>query len=209
MPTYRHTLGTGKRFHRIHIPRTGGRYFHENIQINKWIPEQVFESVHIEGVEIRHFHRQLYEEHLNINGIPSIAIVRHPISRFIASSMFLTAFHKLNLEGQSDLQELMESDGFFEIMNNMGCYDSEMVNWFRPQVDFLSEDTHVWKIEDGLGYEFGEWVGKILKVPFSMYKTSYLPLQFLDESDRLTATPELIKNIRKYYSEDFKKLSYD
>ena len=65
MPTYRHTLGTGKRFHRIHIPRTGGRYFHENIQINKWLPEQVFESVHIEGVEIQHFHRQLYEEHLN------------------------------------------------------------------------------------------------------------------------------------------------
>ena len=211
MPTYRHQLGTGKRFHRIHIPRTAGRFFHENIISNNFLPEQEFANVYVEGHEVIHFHKELYEKHLDVKGIPSIAIVRNPIDRFIASSIIMTCFHKKYLSEFSNLQEIMEDEyEFSHVMNNIRTssdtlsFDIEMINWFRPQLDFIDIDTNVWHFEWGFGNSFGEWVADILKLPtFPIRKLSYKPVENLDETDRLQATPKLIDNIRKYYEDDF------
>ena len=205
MPTYRHQLGTGKRFHRIHIPRTAGRFFHENIIANNFAPEQEFADVYIDWYEVVHFHKELYEKHLDVKGIPSIAIVRNPIDRFISSSIIMTKYHKKYLSEFSDLQEIMEDDyEFFNVLDHLHTYDIEMINWFRPQMDFLDADTNVWHFEWGFGDGFGEWVADILKIPaFPIRKLSYEPVYNLDETDRLKATPKLIDNIRKYYEDDF------
>ena len=205
MPTYRHQLGTGKRFHRIHIPRTAGRFFHENIIANNFAPEHDFADVYIDWYEVVHFHKELYEKHLDVKGIPSIAIVRNPIDRFISSSIIMTKYHKKYLSEFSDLQEIMEDDyEFFNVLDHLHTYDIEMINWFRPQMDFLDADTNVWHFEWGFGDGFGEWVADILKIPaFPIRKLSYEPVYNLDETDRLKATPKLIDNIRKYYEDDF------
>ena len=211
MTTYRHTLGTNKRFHRIHIPRTAGRFFHENIILNKFIEEHEFTYVFKEGHEVVHFHREMYKKYLDVEGIPNFAIIRNPVDRFISSSMFLKCFHKNFLDGQSDLQEQMESDEFFNILDNIHHYNTEMINWFRPQVEFLDRDTYVWKLEWGLGNEFGRWIADKLKLPsFPIRKVSYVETEYIPEDDKLEPTPKLIDNIRKYYADsDFKFLYPD
>ena len=79
-----------------------------------------------------------------------------------------------------------------------------MVNWFRPQMEFLDADTNVWHFEWGIGNSFGEWVADILEVPkFPIRKVSYAPVKNLDKTDIVEATPKLIDNIRKYYADDF------
>ena len=62
MATYKHT--TGKRFHFIHIPRTGGRFIHENLLSNGFEREHNTAGT-IEGSDIIHLHRELYEKYLN------------------------------------------------------------------------------------------------------------------------------------------------
>ena len=205
MPTYRHQLGTGKRFHRIHIPRTAGRFFHENIISNNFLPEQEFANVYVDWYEVVHFHKELYEEHLDVKGIPSIAIVRNPIDKFIASSIILTNYHKTYLSEFSNLQEILEDDyEFFNVMDHLHNYNVEMVNWFRPQMDFINIDTNVWHFEWGLGNSFGEWMADILEIPaFPIHEVSYEPVKNLDQTDRIEATPKIIDNIRKYYADDF------
>ena len=72
MPSYCHKE-TGKRFLFIHIPRTAGRFLHENFKLNGFEPEQLIWK-HVDGIEIAHFHRELYQKHLNIKDIKHITI---------------------------------------------------------------------------------------------------------------------------------------
>ena len=65
MPTYKHK-DTGKRFFFIHIPKTAGRFLQQNFINNNFEPEQNIWDW-IDGIETAHFHRELYQKHLNIS----------------------------------------------------------------------------------------------------------------------------------------------
>ena len=80
MPTYHHKE-TGRRFLFVHIPRTAGRFIQENLRMNGFESEQKIWKT-IDGVEIVHFHRELYEKHLNVAHIEQIAIIRDPVYRY-------------------------------------------------------------------------------------------------------------------------------
>ena len=82
MPTYHHRE-TGKRFLFVHIPRTAGRFIQENIRLNGYEPEQIIWEP-IEGVEISHLHRELYEKYLEVEYLEQIAIVRDPVERYLS-----------------------------------------------------------------------------------------------------------------------------
>ena len=87
MPVYRHNIVSfpeTKRFHFIHIPRTAGRFFEQNLlKVNNFVwddkvnIDRQYKS--IDGVELAHFHREYYEKYLDVEGIPHITIVRNPI----------------------------------------------------------------------------------------------------------------------------------
>ena len=82
MATYKHI--SGKRIHFIHIPRTGGRFIDKNLLVNDFKQEHSTQGT-IEGSDVIHLHRELYEKHLDVKGIPHIAIIRNPIDMFISS----------------------------------------------------------------------------------------------------------------------------
>ena len=74
MPVYRHTIRNfpdpEKKFLFIHIPRTAGRFFTENIKLNNFELESQFIWKSIDGIEPAHFHKELYEKHFERkNGI--------------------------------------------------------------------------------------------------------------------------------------------
>ena len=90
MPVYKHNIVSfpeTKRFHFIHIPRTAGRFIDAVIEDNNFTLEHNTAGT-IEGSDIIHLHRELYEKYLNVEGMPHIAVIRNRIDRFISASMF-------------------------------------------------------------------------------------------------------------------------
>ena len=194
MPTY----NCGKRFLFVHIPRTAGRFLEENFKKNGFELEHDYIWDSVDGIELAHFHRELYEKHLDVEGIPHIAIIRNPINRFFSASSWLK-----RLYGE-DIQEAMEDPIMFSMMlNNFPL--TEAVNWYRPQVDFISDKTYLWRFEDGFKEEFSEWVSNILGVSFRTHDVPYEKLSY-DESNRLDRTDKLIDNIKFLYRKDIEQL---
>ena len=199
MPVYRHNIVSfpeTKRFHFIHIPRTAGRFIEAVIEDNDFSLENDTLG-YIEGVDIIHMHRELYEKYLNLDGIPQIAIIRNPIDRFISASIFLKRMYG------DDIQEAMEDPMMFSMMlQNFPL--TQAVNWFRPQSDFLTNGAQVWRFEDGFGKDFGEWMSEILGVAFTVRDVPYQKLE-TDETNKLDRSAKLIDNIRQFWREDIEQ----
>jgi len=209
MATFKH-VESGKRFLFVHIPRTAGRFVEWNLEAQGWVwdDKNVIDKMYksVEGIELAHFHREFYEKYLDVKDIPHISIVRNPIDRFISASIWLTRLYG------DDIQESMEDPMMFSSM----IYNfpaSESLNWYRPQVDFISDKTHVLKFEDGIGDEFSRWISGIVGVDIKMDKDlKYLKHPRMREDSvesRLKKTDALIHNLSIFYRKDFFKFYQD
>ena len=173
MATFKHNE-TGKRFLLVHIPRTGGRFIEANLEVNGWAIEPIdyfgiphYQHSFIDDCEIAHFHRELYEKHCDIEGIPQIAVIRNPINRFISASTYLFTFY-----GKEIQQKMEDYDEFVSIIGNFyKNFDVEIMSWWRPQIEFLNDDTHIWKFEKGLDDDFGDWFSEKVGVDFKIDPT--------------------------------------
>ena len=202
MPTYRQTVVTypnpTKRFLFVHIPRTAGRFLEENFKENGFEPEQILWKS-VDGIEIAHFHNELYLKHFDdLGSIPHFTIVRNPIDRFMSCSIFLTRMYG------DDIQEMMEDPMMFSSMlENFPL--TQAVNWFRPQMDFITDDTNIWKFEDGFGSDFDEWMSEILGVEYTTKDVQYEKLAY-GETKKLKKTAKLVNNIMSLYRKDYEYL---
>tara|TARA_Y100000590_G_C15556470_1_gene953010 strand:- start:299 stop:937 length:639 start_codon:yes stop_codon:yes gene_type:complete len=205
MPSFKHKP-TGKRIFFAHIPRTAGRFVEANLL---WKNDFEWDDVHLDnglgvmskvnGIEIAHYHRGHYEKYLDVKDIPHFSIVRNPINRFISSSIYIKRVYE-------ECQELMEDPMMFSSMlENMPFEES--VNWFRPQVDFMSDKTHIWKFEDCMGKEFFSWLSGIVGIDLEFDDNIEYPTS-KDEhykDSRLEATPKLIHNLKTLYRKDIEQ----
>ena len=203
MATYKHS--SGKRFLFVHIPRTGGRFIEVNLEKNGWEVEPIdqygiphYQHSFIEDCEIAHFHRDLYEKYCDIEGIEQIAVVRNPIDKFFSASTYL-----ITVYGKEIQEKLEDYDEMVSIIENFPM--SETLSWWRPQVDFVTDTTHIWKFENGLGTDFGDWLGEKLGVPFEIDKYANYAMNRYEGSLKLDRTPKLIDNICKFWREDIEQ----
>ena len=209
MPTYRQTVVTypnpTKRFLFVHIPRTAGRFLEENFKENGFEPEQILWKS-VDGIEIAHFHNELYIKHFDdLGSIPHFTVVRNPVDRFMSCSIFLTRMYG------DDIQEAMEDPMMFHSMlENFPL--TQAVNWFRPQVDFLTDDTNIWKFEYGFGDDFREWLNEVVGFDFTLTERkpdSSRSLEYLDSdhtNNKLDKTPALVNNVKALYRKDIEQL---
>ena len=203
MATFKHS--SGKRFLFVHIPRTGGRFIEVNLEKNGWEVEPIneygiphYQHSFIEDCEIAHFHRDLYEKYCDIEGIEQIAVIRNPIDKFFSASTYL-----ITLYGKEIQEKLEDYDEMVSIIRNFPM--SETSSWWRPQVDFITDTTHVWMFEDGLGTDFGNWMSEKLEVPFEIDEDVKYAKNQLEGKFKLKRTPKLVENIKKYYNEDIER----
>jgi len=197
MPTYKHKE-TGKRFLYVHIPRTAGRFLEENILHNGFECEQkkIWKSVC--NTEIAHFHKDLYSRYLDCRSIPHITVVRDPVDRFFSASIFLTRMYG------DDIEPLLENENtFYSMIENFPL--PEAVNWFRPQVDFIGELTHIWWYENKLEGDFSDWMSDILKVDFKVKDLEY-PKLTTNEDRKVERRPRIVQNVKNLYRKDYKML---
>ena len=203
MPPFTHKP-TGKRVFFAHIPRTAGRYVEANLlwknecdwdEINLDTGNGVMTMMH--GAEIAHWHREIYEEHLDVKDIPNFSIIRNPFDKFISGSVYLKRLYG------NDCQELFEDENlFFSMLANIPTLDSNFsANWFKPQADFMTDRTHIWKYEDGMGENFVSWLSGIMGVDLEFDEDIEYP-KSRDEGNKLKKTPKLIHNLRQLYRKD-------
>ena len=203
MSTFKHEP-TGKRFFFIHIPRTAGRFFEQNLlKVNNFVwddkvnIDRQYKS--IDGVELAHFHREYYEKYLDVEGIPHITIVRNPIDRFISCSIFLRKLYG------DDIDEMLEDEMYFySMIQNYPL--SQSVNWFRSQLDFISDKTHIWKFENGFGDDFAKWVTHILEMDIMIKSDVQVDKLPTNESRKVKRSAKLIDNVRNLYRRDIETL---
>ena len=204
MSIYKHPGGT--RFLFIHIPRTGGRFIESNLESNEWRCEPLdycgiphYNHSFVDDCEITHFHRELYEKYFGEEDIPHITIIRDPIDRFFSASIYLTQAYGTNIQkAAEDEEQLREMIKEFPKPENL--------NWWRPQVDFLSEKTHIWRYENGLGRRFSKWLSGHLGLNIIMDAFAKYPTNRHERTGQLTRTPKLIENIKKICKHDIEQL---
>jgi len=203
MATFRHEP-SGRRFLFIHIPRTAGRFIETNLMMkNAFLWDDDYEGLGIskmydsvENIELGHFHREYYEKYLDVKGIPHITIIRNPIDRFISASLYINRMY-------GNCQELMEDEHYFySMLENFPL--TESISWYRPQLDYLTNKTHIWRFEDGFGKDFIHWLRDIIGIDLKFdknikYNTSS------DEGYKLKRTPKLINNINHLYRKDIEQ----
>ena len=203
MATFRHEP-SGRRFLFIHIPRTAGRFIETNLMMkNAFLWDDDYEGLGIskmydsvENIELGHFHREYYEKYLDVKGIPHITIIRNPIDRFISASLYINRMY-------GNCQELMEDEHYFySMLENFPL--TESISWYRPQLDYLTNKTHIWRFEDGFGKDFVRWLRDIIGIDLKFdknikYNTSS------DEGYKLKRTPKLINNINHLYRKDIEQ----
>ena len=149
------------------------------------------------GSEIAHWHREIYEEHLDVKDIPNFSIIRNPFDKFISGSVYLKRLYG------DDCQELFEDENlFYSMLANIPTLDSNFsANWFKPQADFMTDRTHIWKYEDGMGENFVSWLSGIMGVDLEFDEDIEYP-KSRDEGNKLKKTPKLIHNLRQLYRKD-------
>jgi len=205
---YHHTKTHG-RFFFIHIPRTAGRFLHKNFIENGYgvehhLTKEMIEEKDMpnyfwtpaEGVEISHTHYSLYSKWKSIKDLPSITIVRNPIDRFFSASGRIAPGHQSSFENWTTYENFFSKEAL-----------TNPCNWWRPQHEFVSPHTKIWKYENGFGKKFCDWINNILSINFSIKPQVYDQANY-DQSPGLIKTKSLINNIKKFYHQDFEKFDY-
>ena len=100
------------------------------------------------------------------------------------------------------IQEMMEDETMFHtLMENFLGMVPESRSWYRPQVDFMTEKTHIWKFEDGLGDRFVSWLSGIIEVDLKFDERVHY-ISNPDEHIKLELTEKLLHNLVKVYKKD-------
>ena len=193
MPTLLHP-GTKQRVLFVHVPRTAGRFINENLLLNGIISEQDNIYGEIDGTQIDHFHRDLYEKHLNVQDIPHFGIVRDPVERFYSASSFL--LHEYGNKIEKDLRSYKK---FTKLINTL--INTQANNWFRPQHEFFSSHTKKWKFEDGFEESFFKWISDIFGTEIVKKKNSF-ESNFWD-GKKIEKEDIITNNIKKFYRRDY------
>ena len=91
--------------------------------------------------------------------------------------------------------------------------DSE--NWLRPQVDYVTNETNIWKFENGFNENFSIWLSEVLKTPMKIEelnsdytyndKGQRLFLEYKDLNyKKIESTDEIENHVKSFYQEDYK-----
>ena len=201
MPTFKHS--SGKRVFFAHIPRTAGRFVEANLSQNdfRWDDAHLDNGKGImsivNGFEVAHYHRDHYMKYLDVKDIPHFSIVRNPIDRFISASIYIKRFC-----GDKAQQGVEDKNSFLYVLKSIPHRQS--INWYRPQIDFLRSDTHIWKFEDGFGEDFVSWLSGIVGIDLEFtddVEYAVAP----DEGNKLEKTPQLIDTLIHFYKQDIEQ----
>lgn len=183
----------------VHIPRTGGRWISSLLGH----PDNSYEMVDPHLANSHLFDQNeiefLHESDSNYrllygNEVSSFTVVRDPMDRFISASRALNPEHMWFVDWTAEYLE-----DLFRRANGMA--------WIKPQTEFISPQTKIWRYEDGLGENFCEWLREEVGVTVN-YRDAHYDVFKYDKRPHCT-TGALLEFVSEYYENDRKVLGYE
>jgi len=177
----------------VHIPRTGGRHIY-NIFKKYPIEDNSNPNDRFNGMLKMHLPYPYYKKYNNFKNIKTFTILRNPIDRIISCISHDIAVN------HTDINVIKEDIvTYIEKQRNIHSYHN---NFFTPQVNFLDENTSIWKFEDGFNDIFCKWVKDRFDLIVKPTEQKVDPL--LDNYDKVLLSNNLIDTIKKMYILDMK-----
>lgn len=200
-------------FH-IHIPRTAGRFIKELFSYNCYKVYHTSFSTRVEGIECPHLHYPLYNLLEGVEESKNFTIVRDPFEKFKSSIKLII---KARNYGDQIYRYLRDESWLVDFLNYErsvgGCY---IGNFFRPQNEFISEKTFIYKYENGIDENFIKWVKTSMGLDLKYAKLNYPkgPVEEIKDPKNFSEIECLIddkvkKIIKNYYRKDYEIFNYD
>lgn len=193
-------------FH-VHIPRTGGRYIKEVLTQNNFnIFHDDYEQT-IYGISTMHLHYPLYEMLDDVANSNHFTIVRNPFMRFASAAHCMIKEWYVDMEDQV-YSALETKDGLEQFIEYHAITKRYTANWLRPQYEFVSDKTFIYKYENKLGKNFIEWFNTTFDSDLEHKEYSYFgdPKELLENNIKENKKIESL--IRDYYKEDYEVFGY-
>lgn len=196
-----------KKIFHIHIPRTGGRYVKEVLLQNDYEINHDDYEQSIYGISIMHLHYPLYEMLEDVSSSNQFAIVRDPFTRFASAAHCMIKEWYLDMEDQI-YSNLESKEGLFQFIEYHAITKRYNANWMRPQQEFLSNKTLIYRYEDGLGKNFIDWFNQQFdsKIEYKEYSYFGDPKELLD--NKIKENKKIESLIKDYYAKDYDALNY-
>lgn len=187
----------------IHIPKAGGTSIEFWLKHNDWHMsffddgEREFSQNTYTKCSPQHFHASIIESIFNLQSFDFIfAVVRHPTQRIVSEFNWRREHFGIKLSRSEWIQNALN-----EYAKNNFIHD----NHIRPQIEFISEKCHTFKLEDGMNSilsEIRQAVGEDMKLPTNVHamKSSAPP------EDLESTTQDMIK---EFYFQDFLRFGYE
>jgi hypothetical protein len=196
-----------KKIFHVHIPRTGGRYIKEVLSNNGYNRFHDDYDQSIYGISIMHLHYPLYEMLEDVSTSQHLAIVRNPFERFASAAHCM--INEWYLEMEDDVYSALETeDGLNQFIEYHAITKRYNSNWLRPQYEFISEKTIVYKYENGLSKPFIEWFNGQFNDNIEHKEYSYYGDPAELKPNKVKENKKIESNVMKYYSKDYEILDY-
>jgi hypothetical protein len=143
----------------------------------------------------------------DVENSKQFAIVRDPFTRFASSA------HCMINEWYSDMEDqvissLETEEGLKHFIEYHAITKRYNSNWMRPQNEFLSDKTLVYKFEDGLTKNFITWFNENFNDNVEIKEYSYYGDPAELKENKIKENKKIESLIKNYYFEDYEVLEY-
>jgi hypothetical protein len=191
--------------YQVHIPRTGGRYTRDIFLKNSYEIYHWNYNIHVQGIESPHLHYPLYNLLEGVENSKQFTVVRDPFEKFKSAIQLVINGRQYPSEVYSYLSNKDWLFSFLDYERNVGFY---LTNLFRPQYEFISNETLIYKFEDGLKENFIQWSNENMNTGLTNANFSYEKHanEFLIHCQDIDDSIELL--IQEYYAKDYEIFNY-
>lgn len=191
----------------IHIPRTGGRYIKNVFEENGYKSEHDDWNNSLYGISFQHLHYPLYECLENVSDADHFTVVRNPFMRFCSAinAVINASYHDNAQDIINSLESKRGLENFIEYISATIRYNS---NWLRPQHEFISPKTKIYRFEDDLGKNFISWINKTYNESFEVRPYEYYGSEDELKENTLKENKKIESLIKDYYKKDYELFDY-
>ena len=181
----------------IHIPRTGGRYVTAYFK-NHHITESNYDTFIDDHFEQAHAKIDYYRKY----NYKNFTVVRNPFNKFISSLKRCLPYCNLSLD---TFESVKDYDTFLKYLNIMKNTKT-LGQFFEKQINFINNDTYIWKLEQGLDDMFLQWLKENFNLNTSIRDPKYKANS--NDFNKVKVSDKTEDYIREYYEEDYKRFKY-